>query len=100
MAKEYTAEELGISQPKREFTAEQLNISPSKSISKRTGDASTFEKIGGFATGVAKGAASAPGEIEEFLTTPGSKETKPPDFLSFLPSSNKPMKLLGSGSML
>jgi len=99
MAKEYTAEELGISQPKREFTAEQLNISPSKSISKRTGDASTFEKIGGFASGVAKGALSAPGEVEEFLTTPGNKETRPPDFLSFLPSSNKPMKLLGAGSM-
>jgi hypothetical protein len=45
MVKEYTAEELGISQPKREFTAEELNISPGKSISKRTGDASTFEKI-------------------------------------------------------
>ena len=99
MVKEYTAEELGISQPKREFTAEELNISPSKSISKRTGEPSTFEKIGGFASGVAKGVASAPGEVEEFLTTPGNKETKPPDFLSFLPSSNKPMKLLGAGSM-
>jgi len=99
MAKEYTAEELGISQPKKEFTAEELNISPSKSISKRTSEPSTFEKIGGFASGVAKGALSAPGEVEEFLTTPGNKETKPPDFLSFLPSSNKPMKLLGAGSM-
>jgi hypothetical protein len=99
MVKEYTAEELGISQPKREFTAEELNISPSKSISKRTGEPSTFEKIGGFASGVAKGVASAPGEVEEFLTTPGNKETRPPDFLSFLPSSNKPMKLLGAGSM-
>ena len=44
MVKEYTAEELGISQPKREFTAEELNISPSKSISKKTGEPSTFEK--------------------------------------------------------
>ena len=99
MVKEYTAEELGISQPKREFTAEELNRSPGKSISKRSGDASTFEKIGGFSSGVAKGVLSAPGEIEEFLTTPGNKETKPLNFLSFLPSSNKPMKLLGSGSL-
>jgi hypothetical protein len=84
MVKEYTAEELGISQPKREFTAEELNISPSKSISKRTGEPSTFEKIGGFASGVAKGVASAPGEVEEFLTTPGEKSSP---------------KLLGAGSM-
>ena len=99
MVKEYTAEELGISQPKREFTAEELNINPSKSISKRTSEPSAFEKIGGFSSGVAKGVLSAPGEIEEFLTTPGNRETKPPDFLSFLPSSNKPMKLLGAGSV-
>ena len=60
----------------------ELVSRPSKSIAKRPGESTAAEKIAGFGYGLGSAMAGAPGEIEEFLTTPA-----------------KGPKLLGEGQM-
>jgi len=68
-------------EPKSQFGGE-LSARPSKSIAKRPGESTAAEKIAGFGYGLGTAMAGAPGEIEEFLTTPA-----------------KGPKLLGEGQM-
>lgn len=69
-------------EPKSQFGGELISR-PSKSIAKRPGESTAAEKIAGFGYGLGTSLVGAPGEIEEFLTTPA-----------------KGPKLLGEGQML